>query len=527
MTIRTFRDVLDEFRRRDRLIDVAGAVDIRYLPALVAQSDKALLFRDVAGYDMPVASGLVNGRESLALALGCAYDEIEGRFVRGMADPIPPEMLPTGPVRAVFAAGGEVDLCRLPVPLSALQDGGPMITAGLTIVRDPEGGLNAGVYRYQVKERNLTGIDLVTPNNLRAFAEAALAEGRAIPMSISIGTHPIENMCATISAPIGTNELAFAGGVRGAPVALAPCETIDLPCIADAEIVLEAELLPTGWTKPEGRFGEFTQVMGDLHWNPHVRIKAVSMRTDPIYYALHMPWEVIWLLPPIQEAQYRRALREAGIDVVAVNVTPAASCYFHVAISIRKQAGDGKNAILAAMAGAGGLVKQVIVVDDDIDVYDPAQLEWAVATRVQADRDVVIVPGARAKPLDPSIPPTPGRIPTAAKMGIDATIADDVPRERFRRIAHAYMDEVSLDNCVDLSRNAAPAGVADLPAAIRESIGAGPLYFSAISERFRGEPFQAVLRAVVGLQEEGVLWQDADGRLCLADSPFAARPPGQ
>ena len=137
MTIRTFRDMLDEFRRRDRLIDVAGAVDIRYLPALVAQSDKALLFRDVAGYDMPVASGLVNGRESLALALGCAYDEIEGRFVRGMAAPIPPETLPTGPVRAVFAAGGDVDLCRLPAPLSALQDGGPTITAGLTIVRDP------------------------------------------------------------------------------------------------------------------------------------------------------------------------------------------------------------------------------------------------------------------------------------------------------------------------------------------------------------------------------------------------------
>ena len=341
-----FREMVDAFREQDRLVDVEGPVDIRYLPALVAQSDKGLMFHDVPGYDIPVVSGIMSSRESLAVGLGCPYDEIEGKFVHGMANPIPPEIQATGPVREVFVEGEDVDLCRLPVPLCAVHDGGPMITAGLTITHDPEGGLNTGVYRYQVKERNLTGIDLVTPNNLRAFAEKAFAEGRALPMSISIGTHLIENMCATISAPIGTDELAFAGGVRGEPVRLAPCKTIDLPCIADAEIVMEAELLPTGWTKPEGRFGEFTQVMGDLHWNPHVRVKAISMRKDPIYYALHMPWEVIWLLPPIQEAQYRRALREAGIDMVAINVTPASSCFFHVVISIRKQAGDGKNAIL-------------------------------------------------------------------------------------------------------------------------------------------------------------------------------------
>ena len=181
------------------------------------------------------------------------------------------------------------------------------------------------------------------------------------------------------------------------------------------------------------------------------------------------------------------------------------------------------------MTGAGGLIKQVIVVDDDIDVYDPTQVEWAVATRVQPDRDVIIVPGTRTKPLDPSIPPTPGRIPTAAKMGIDATISEDVPRERFRRITHAYMETVSLENCVEMSqaptRSAPENDAASLAVTIRDLIETAPLYFSEISERFKGEPFPTVARAVVQLQEDGVLWQDPDGRLCLADSPFAAQLP--
>src|SRR2546422_5947659 len=98
-------------------------------------------------------------------------------------------------------------------------------------------------------------------------------------------------MAARYKAPRGVREFGSAGGTRGEPVALAPGATIDLPCLADAEIVLEAEILPSGWTKPEGRFGEFTRLMGGLHWNPQVRVRAVAMRRDAIYYARHMPWQ--------------------------------------------------------------------------------------------------------------------------------------------------------------------------------------------------------------------------------------------
>ena len=144
--------------------------------------------------------------------------------------------------------GDDVDLFRLPVPMSSIYDGGPMITAGVVIAKDPEFGINSGMYRFMVQEKNLTGIDIVTPNNMRLFAQRAFEAGRPCPISISIGTHPFEIMGSGFRAPLGVDEMGIAGGMRGAPVELATCETIDMPCLADAEIVLEAEILPTGWT---------------------------------------------------------------------------------------------------------------------------------------------------------------------------------------------------------------------------------------------------------------------------------------
>ena len=140
--------------------------------------------------------------------------------------------------------------------------------------------------------------------------------------------------------------------------------------------------------------------MGGLHWNPLVRIKAISMRKDAIYYNLHMPWENTWLAAPIRYTAIRQALRTAGVQVKDINVTLGGCAFWHAVISIKKQPGEGKNALLAALSVMD--LKHVVVVDDDIDMFDPTEVEWAIATRVQGDRDVMIVSNARAKPLDPS-----------------------------------------------------------------------------------------------------------------------------
>ena len=301
-----FRQFLDRLRQKGELVDLHQPVDIRHIATLVDQSATALYFHDVIGYAMPVVSGIIRTRERATAALGCeTFAEIEQKLAAAIAKPIPPQYVKTSPTREVTLVGDDVDLYTLPIPMSSIYDGGPMITAGVVIARDPELGFNSGIYRFIVKEKALTGIDIVTPNNMRLFAQRALARNELLPISISIGTHPIEITGSGYRAPLGVDEMAIAGGIRGEGVQLAPCATIDMPYIADAEIVLEAEILPTGWTFPEGRFGEFTRLMGGLHWNPLVRIKAISMRRDAIYYNLHMPWENTWLAAPTRYAAIR------------------------------------------------------------------------------------------------------------------------------------------------------------------------------------------------------------------------------
>jgi 2,5-furandicarboxylate decarboxylase 1 len=528
------RRFLEELRESEEILDIYKPVDIRHLAALVDKSPKALLFHNVIGYDLPVVSGLMNSRKRIGIAMGCDYSEAEARLSYALDHPIPPVAGQGGAEQEIFREGASVDLFELPVPVFSVFDGGPMITAGVTLARDPEYGLNAGTYRFQVKERNLTGIDIVTPNNLRRYAEKALDAKQPLPISINIGTHPIELMASLYKAPIGTDELGVAGGLWGKSVRLASCRTVDVPCIVDSEFVLEAEILPTGWTKPEGRFGEFTCLMGGLHWNPHVRVKAITRRKDAIYYALHMPWENIWMKEHGFQAMLRRVLKEAGVQVKAINVTPGACCHWHAIISIKRQPGDPMNAIMGSLSV--GDLKHVVIVDDDINVFDAMEVEWAIASRVQADRDIVIISNARSKPLDPSLLPKPGGIPTTAKCGIDATIPDNVPRERYDRITYAYADRVRLEDYLDgeglsvgarsqVSDSKIKGDVTVLAERIRGTLENKPVYFSDLAELFAPDGFQAVTRAMGELHRHGEIWQDSEGRHCLAGSRFAASPP--
>jgi len=524
-----FRQFLDRLRQAGELVDLHQPVDIRHIATLVDQAETALFFHNVIGYDIPVVSGIIRSRERAIMSMGCeTYREIEDRLQRAISNPIAAKYVNASPADDIFLVGDDVDLYKIPIPMSSIYDGGPMITAGIAITRDAEFGLNSGIYRMIVKERNLTGIDLVTPNNMRMFAQRAFERGEPLPVSISIGTHPIEITGAGYRAPLGVDEMAIAGGLRGAPVELARCRTIDLPCIANAEIVLEAEILPTGWTFPEGRFGEFTRLMGGLHWNPLVRIKAIAMRKYPIYYNLHMPWENTWLAAPTRYAAIRQALKTAGVVVKDINVTLGGCAFWHAVISIKKQPGEAKNALLAALSVMD--LKHVVVVDDDIDVFDPTEVEWAIATRVQGDRDIMIVSNARAKPLDPSLQQGFGVVPTGAKVGIDATIPEGIPHEHYERITYAYADTAQIEDYVKgktdkVGSEGDENTVQSLADEIFAAIDKEPQYYTDIAERFSSHNFSTIARALGHLHTTERLWQDASGRMCVRGSKFAAAPP--
>jgi 2,5-furandicarboxylate decarboxylase 1 len=514
----SFREFVQTLREHDELLEISQPVDLRNVAALVPQSEKAVLFTNVEGYSMPVVSGLLQSRNRLALAMGVEYSAIEKKLRAAMDRPIPPRLTKNAPVKDVVLTGNKVDLFQLPVPVFGMMDGGPMITGAVVIAEDPEYGMNAGMYRLMIKEKSVTGIEIVTPNNLRRYAERALQRKKPLPVSISIGVHPYEMIASTFKASLGTNELGYAGGLRGAPLKLAPGETIPIPCIADAEIVLEGEIPPEGWIHPEGPFSEFNRLMGGLHRNPRVKIKAIMRRKDPIYYALHMPWENIWMSAPIYEAAALRVLREAGVAVTAVNVTPGGCCHWHIVAAIKKHPGDGKNAILALLSIAD--IKHVIVTDDDIDIFDPVDLEWAVATRVQADRDVVIVSNARAKPLDPSLPPVNG-IPTTAKMGIDATIPENVPRERYNRIVYVNEGKIRLEDYLGSKtapkkpKRAGAKAAEPLEERMLRALAKSHKFYAEMLDLFPGEEFSEIARTVGRLSREGKISQDGEGKYQL------------
>ena len=521
----SFRDYIETLRKNNELLEITKPVDLRDVAALVAQSEKALLFQNLPGYSMSLVSGLLQSRNRIALGMGVDYANIADKLGKAMDKPIAPKRVANAPVKEIKITGKKVNLFDLPVPVFSVMDGGPMITGGVVIAEDPEFGINAGIYRLMLKERNITGIDIVTPNNMRKFAERALARKKPLPISISIGTHPYELVASTFKANLGVTELTFAGGLRNEPLRLADGETVPVPCIADAEIVLEGEILPEGWVHTEGPFSEFNRLMGGMHMNPRVRIKAIMHRRDAMYYALQMPWENIWMSAPIYEAAARRVLFEAGVQTAAINVTPGGCCHWHIVASIKKVPGDGKNAIMALLSIAD--IKHVTIVDDDIDVFDPVDVEWAVATRVQADRDVVIISNARSKPLDPSLAlPILGKVPTTAKMGIDATIPENIPADRYKRIVYFNQDKIKLADFLGAEEKPAKSrgeiksieSIETLSEKIIAALGKSHCFFADLLDKFPRVDYKTIANTVARLYEDGKIKQDKDGKFELAQN---------
>ncbi len=523
------RDFVAKLKEAGELIEIDQPVDIRHIPTLVDQSDKAVLFKNPIGYKMPVLSGITRSMKRACMAMGSSnYDEAELVLARSVSNPIPPKYVKSSKTEEIVLTGDDVNLFDLPVPLFSIHDGGPMITASLIMARDAEYGVvNTGCYRLMLKEKNLTGIDITTPNNLHYYVQRATALGKSLPVSISIGTHPIEIIAANARAPIEVEEMSLAGGMRGTAVSLAQCRTNDLPYIADSEIVLEGEILPTGWTQPEGRFGEATFLMGGLHWNPNVKINAIMMRQDAMYYALHMPFEYTYIGAASLRQPVRAALSAAGVQVKDINITVGGIAYWHAIISIKKQhAGEGKIALLAALGGTD--LKHVVIVDEDIDVFNGQDVEWAIATRVQGDRDVVIVPGVRAKPLDPSLYITPGVVPTGAKVGIDATIGEGIPKERYERVAFDYADTAKIADYMsgktDVQSKADAKAISTLGEKILAAIEKEPVYYTDLLKKFSEFDFPTIAAVFGDLHAEGKLWKDSIGRLCVKGSKFDAKP---
>ncbi|HET7848899.1 MAG TPA: UbiD family decarboxylase [Pseudolabrys sp.] len=440
--------MLARMERAGHLCRIKKPIRPEHITALCGKAPAAVICEAVEGYDIPVAGGLYWTRARMASALGWPEGELGARFAASVARPIAPEVVGRAACQDVVLTGDNVDLTALPIPFMHEKDGGPYISAGVAFANDEKLGPNAGCYRMMFRTRRELGLDLFTASDLRRYYQAKFDHNQPLPIAVAIGVHVFEHMAAAYKAPAGLNEMHIAGGLRGEPLQMVRAKTADDVMVpANAEIVLEGELLPNGWTADEGPFGEFAGMQGDLKRNPLFRVTAITHRKNPIFYALQMPWENDWLNGPATEAACARVLGLAGIQVAAVRATEGGCCGWSVVAAIKKRAGEGKNAIAALLSLP--VVKQVIVTDDDIDIYNSDEVEWAVTFRCQADKDIVILSGMKGKHVDPSVRPwdlRPGELPTTSKFGIDATIPEGIPAFRYERIVPAFSDDVRVED---------------------------------------------------------------------------------
>jgi UbiD family decarboxylase len=337
-------------------------------------------------------------------------------------------------VHQVVLTGADADFTRLPIHLQHGEDGAPYISASIDVTRSFDGRRrNVGYRRLMLRGRAEAGMDLVAPSDLRIMYGEFVKNRARMPVAFAIGSHPADGIAAACTWT-GADEMAIIGALRGAPVPLVRCATIDAWAPADAEVVLEGYLDENGWSEPEGPYGEFLGYIGHLKTNPVFHLTAITMRRDALFQTAtiggrHLAMTDTAALNTIRtETAAWAALLTAIREPVAMHATPASGGVYNLRLSMRQRVpGESRNAI-AAIFGCTAEVKHVFVVDDDVDIFSDAQMEWALATRFQADRDLVVASGLRAIPLDPSL----RGARAGAKAGFDMTFPFGTDRSESR-----------------------------------------------------------------------------------------------
>lgn len=435
MDLRTF---LETLRSTSALTVVDRQVDVRYELASVAAAldGRPVLFTKVAGHNVPVAVGVCSTRELFAQALGVQTGQLLAAQLRALARPLEPGVVDRPACQEVVEA--DVDLDRIPILTHLEGDGGPYITSGVAIVRDPDCGLNASYHRLmQIGPRRFVARIVEGRGTATALSKVA----GDLPIAICLGASHATLLAAAMSPAKGVSELGIANALS--PTPLARCRMSGLLVPADCEYVLEGRV--TRELAPEGPFIDLTQTWDIVRPQPVIEIHLITHRRDPVYHAL---------LPGLGEHRLLMGMpREptiyAEVSKVAechdVRITPGGTSWLHAVVQIRKtQEDDGMRAVEASFRGHGSL-KHVVVVDDDVDISDPAEVEWAIATRFQASRGLRVLSDESGSSLDPSASQAPGQKARTSKMGLDATIPwrdrsgrlrTPKEREKFRRVCY-------------------------------------------------------------------------------------------
>jgi 4-hydroxy-3-polyprenylbenzoate decarboxylase/2,5-furandicarboxylate decarboxylase 1 len=439
MPFQDFREFLGALRNAGELLEVDRAVSphlevAKAMRKSAAVSGPAIVFRN-NGTAFPLVGGVYNTRAKALIALQTTEKDVFDRVLRGMSARIPPVLVTDAPVHEHVIPGDAVDLSKLPIAKYSPDDGGPYITAGIVVSKDPETGVpDIGHYRFEIiGEQTMSFLALPNHRFGRHLAKARRLGHTTFHAALVIGVDPVMAYTCPIQVPDGTNDFEVVGGMRGAALEIVRCKAIEVEVPARAELVFELEVDFRHETF-EGPLGEFTGYYTPGSKKPVARIKAITHRDNAYFQALLTgvpPTENHILKQLPYEASYFAMLKAQHPTLTDVAFPASGGVAFYVIMSMRQRyAGEARHAILTTIASSQR-PKVVVVVDPDIDVRNPDQVEWAIAFRSQPARDVIIINDLPGGTLDPSID---GSIPldrrVGSAMGIDATFPFGADEQR-------------------------------------------------------------------------------------------------
>ncbi|UCE95158.1 MAG: UbiD family decarboxylase [Candidatus Bathyarchaeota archaeon] len=411
-----FRHFLEQLDGNRELVRIKKEVSTEFEMAgfIDAVKEKPIFFERVKEGDIPVVAGLVSSRGLVAEALDIEESNLMKELSNAIKEPFPiPEVVKGGECQQVIEKN--VDLTRLPIMRYTEKDGGKYVASAIAIVKDPELGRNMCFHRLMLMDPKRFVARIVEG---RGTDTAFKKSGGELEVAFCIGNSTAVLLAASTSLPKGVDELGMANALE--KTKLVKCQTVDLEVPRDSEIVLEGVI--TKERAPEGPFLDLTGIPDKVRLQPVVEISCVTTRKDPIYQTIlagRKEHRVLMGMP--KEPTIFNEVNKV-CKCTNVHITEGGCSWLHAIVQIiKKSPDDGKKAIKAAFEGHGSL-KHCIIVDNDINIYDPNDVEWAIATRFQANKGAVIMPNQRGSSLDPSGDLTEGKKATTCKMGIDATI---------------------------------------------------------------------------------------------------------
>lgn len=410
-----FRSFIENLDKKGELTKIRKEVSTEYeLAGIIdALGEKPVFFEKVKESPYPVVAGLVSSKELISSALGISRDELLPKLSNAIEHPLPSQVIKTGACQEVVETN--VDLTKLPIMRYTEKDGGKYIASAVTIIKDPQVGRNMCFHRLMLKDKNHFVARIVEN---RGTDTALKKAGGELDIAICIGNSTAVLISAATTLPMGVDELGMANVLEKTD--LVKCKTVDLEVPVDCEFVLEGRITKEKAT--EGPFLDLTGVVDRVRQQPILEIKCITHRKNPIYQTiLAGKNEHKFLMGMPKEPTIFNEVNKV-CQCKDVYITPGGCSWLHAVVQIKKQnADDGRKAIVAAFEGHKSL-KHCIIVDEDINIYDSQEVEWAIATRFQADKNAVILSNQPGSSLDPSGDLSEGKKATTAKAGLDATV---------------------------------------------------------------------------------------------------------